>query len=1158
MVIAAPSSTRNENLADTYEKLRRAPHEFKLLHFPERTPVGAHTAEPNRVYLATAQPFNEHDEAATIVRKLVAGIRAGEIAKDDETKRILDMAREIGVALAVAIRTAVEAAVAHGGLPLSADGVTILRPPAANDDAPVIEPEAPKALATRRSSPSKTRQATRSDDFDAERLKREIDIVALIGKDTRLLKNGSEFLGLCPLPGHKEKTPSLNVNPSKRAFHCFGCGRGGSVIDYVMEMQSLSSVNEACRWLGGSNIVPLHRHEPTVAPEPVDPYAGYLPADPPADAAELFQVGVETPRILNIKRSHEQGRQVWGSFTPSHVAAYRDATGKLIGFVLRHDFVADGKRKKETPAIQYVQTPDGELLWARMHFSEPRPLYGLDRLAKTPECRVLAHEGEKKTDAAEGAFASAGQVNITWPGGAGAVDKADWSPVRGHNVMFWPDCDLAGYQAVLGSQGKNGKWNKGGAELALDAGAPTVAMINVIDPGQDGFVPTKEGWDAADAVETGWDFDRTKAWIAQRKIVFTTGEEVRQAAQRLLPKITALFAKPEPAPTIAPQPAQPQPEEAKAEPGAEAKAEQPKAAVGAAAESTTAAHTGVNPSNHFVPLGHDHGKHFFFQREAQQVLSYSGGELMTEGAMTDLAPINWWEISFPGDKGMNKKSAIDWLKRTSYKHGIFKVRAKIRGRGAWMDDGRVVYHLGDRLFVDGKEMGVDQIKSRYIYEQREELPMPAQTALTDAEGAHLIEIASMFRWEKKVSGVLAAGWIALAPVCGALGWRPHVWITGEAHCGKSTFVERFAFPLTNEACVYAQGNSTEAGIRQDLDGAALPVIFDESEANNERESMRVDNVLSLIRQSSSASKARTLKGTPVGKGMEFHIQSMFMLSSIGVSMKLQPDLERIAKLSLMKPEKGDEAARNKWRKQLAPKLAEIKRDNTIGARLLRRSLDLLPITLESIKVFIEVYSARFGSERDGDQYGTLLAGAWSLAHSKPVTRGAAEAFIDQFEWTDHLEETESDEPSRARAALLSAKVRFDGGRELSVHELVCIAAGKKLGYANVGTDQAAATLKRNGLLVKLDAKAEDGVGILLFQNNSQEIPRLLVGTAYQASWRDQLLRAGAKKHLDAAGRQKSEWFIGGAAKCIELPLKSIIDAGGEEGRFFADDDEGPV
>jgi putative DNA primase/helicase len=414
-----------------------------------------------------------------------------------------------------------------------------------------------------RTNTSKTRQAAhRHDEFDADRLKREIDIVALIGKDTRLVKNGNEYVGLCPLPGHKEKTPSLNVNPSKRAFHCFGCGRGGSVIDYVMEMQSLSSVNEACKWLRGSNIVPLHRHEPTVAPEPADPYAGYVPVDPPADATELFQVGVETPRILNIKRSHEQGRQVWGSFTPSHVAAYRDATGKLIGFVLRHDFVADGKRKKETPAIQYVQTPDGELLWARMHFSEPRPLYGLDRLAKTPECRVLAHEGEKKTDAAEGAFASAGQVNITWPGGAGAVDKADWSPVRGHNVMFWPDCDLAGYQAVLGSQGKNGKWNKGGAELALDAGAPTVAMINVIDPGQDGFVPTKEGWDAADAVETGWDFDRTKAWIAQRKIVFTTVEEVCEAAQRLLPKIKALFAKPEPTPTSA------EPEHPMAEPTA--------------------------------------------------------------------------------------------------------------------------------------------------------------------------------------------------------------------------------------------------------------------------------------------------------------------------------------------------------------------------------------------------------------------------------------------------------------------------------------------------------------------------------------------------------------------------------------------------------------
>ena len=112
--------------------------------------------------------------------------------------------------------------------------------------------------------------------------------------------------------------------------------------------------------------------------------------------------------------------------------------------------------------------------------------------------------------------------------------------------------------------------------------------------------------------------------------------------------------------------------------------------------------------------------------------------------------------------------------------------------------------------------------------------MPANYALTDQEGARLLETARLFRWERDVSGVLFGGWVALAPICGALQWRPHGWITGEAGCGKTTAIEDFAYPLLNGVAVYAQGNSSEAGIRQDLAGDSLPVVFDELEANNER------------------------------------------------------------------------------------------------------------------------------------------------------------------------------------------------------------------------------------------------------------------------------------------------------------------------------------
>ena len=51
---------------------------------------------------------------------------------------------------------------------------------------------------------------------------------------------------------------------------------------------------------------------------------------------------------------------------------------------------------------------------------------------------------------------------------------------------------------------------------------------------------------------------------------------------------------------------------------------------------------------------------------------------------------------------------------------------------------------------------------------------------------------------KPGSHLLLAGWVALAPVCGALGWRPHAWITGKAGSGKTTIMKRFVNFLVGE------------------------------------------------------------------------------------------------------------------------------------------------------------------------------------------------------------------------------------------------------------------------------------------------------------------------------------------------------------------------
>lgn len=79
-----------------------------------------------------------------------------------------------------------------------------------------------------------------------EQIKTRIDVVDVVGEFVKLKRRGANYLGLCPF--HGEKTPSFTVSPSKEIYKCFGCGKSGNAITFLMEHEKYSYV-EALRWL---------------------------------------------------------------------------------------------------------------------------------------------------------------------------------------------------------------------------------------------------------------------------------------------------------------------------------------------------------------------------------------------------------------------------------------------------------------------------------------------------------------------------------------------------------------------------------------------------------------------------------------------------------------------------------------------------------------------------------------------------------------------------------------------------------------------------------------------------------------------------------------------------------------------------------------------
>ncbi|MXP63901.1 hypothetical protein E0493_11145 [Roseomonas sp. M0104] len=177
----------------------------------------------------------------------------------------------------------------------------------------------------------------------------------------------------------------------------------------------------------------------------------------------------------------------WMHGMPSRVWVYRDAVGDLIIVTARYDFI-DGEGRPAKVVLPWVYARriwtdrQGQLRdCTGWHCKAPpslRPLYGQDHLAARLDAPVLITEGEKSAVAAQALFPD--WVAVCWQGGCNSVDKANWAPLQGRLVVFWPDADEPGRKAAPEV-----------VKLVRAAGATGTAIVAVPADWPD-------GWDVAD------------------------------------------------------------------------------------------------------------------------------------------------------------------------------------------------------------------------------------------------------------------------------------------------------------------------------------------------------------------------------------------------------------------------------------------------------------------------------------------------------------------------------------------------------------------------------------------------------------------------------------------------------------------------------------
>ncbi|WP_454888671.1 hypothetical protein [Sphingobium indicum] len=408
------------------------------------------------------------------------------------------------------------------------------------------------------------------------------------------------------------------------------------------------------------------------------------------------------------------------------------------------------------------------------------------------------------------------------------------------------------------------------------------------------------------------------------------------------------------------------------------------------------------------PLGHLSDKLYFLDYRGQlrtMGSEFRKGELMllfgTEMAWLDDNFTQWKNIGGNSDKnppnmvqdGFNQTKVQRALIHESARRGLFDPAGKVRGRGSHRGvNGEIILHCGDHILIGGRRNSKGQpaktiwsdpgLIGPHIFPTAPGLPRPGAGASIDV-GRAVLRILAGWNWKDgrtvsldasgkvKVSleALLVLGWLGCAKLCGAIGWRPHMWLVGPSGAGKST-LQGLISRLLVEWALESQDPS-EAWISQSLMDQRLPVLYDEPEPSEDGGGF-VKKIIALARLASSGAKKG--RGSSDHKAVDFVAYSCFLFSSIMHHELEQQDRNRMAILTLSKfppntaaiDVNGIEAGmKKKW--GLDGTL------NEVGLALTRRLVDQWPRYQATLAAYQAELLRHRVDPRGQNTYGEILA-----------------------------------------------------------------------------------------------------------------------------------------------------------------------------------------